>query len=422
VIEAINGLDPCVHCGFCLQSCPTYVATGDEADSPRGRIVLMQRLARGDLPPADRELAQHIDRCLGCLGCESACPSGVEYGPALEHTRSVLQKTRAAPFLARLVLAVMAEPRVRRPLLGAGRLLRPVARRLAGKSRFGLLLGMLGATRLPVTPTAPPSHRRRTQDGPPGGEAAPLAAVFRGCIMDDLFSHVHGATERTLRANSVRVLTVRHQGCCGALHAHAGLLEQAKELARRNIAAFRSQPHATVVVNAAGCGATLKEYGRLLRNDPLASEAAGFSDRVKDVSEVLASCGPRSGGPLGLTVAVDPPCHLQHAQHVGDAPAAVLRAIPAVEYRHPADADHCCGSAGVYSILEPQLSQLVLARKLDSLRATGADVIASANPGCIMQIGAGLLASGAGRPVVHPIELLDASYRRAGYYADGSEP
>ncbi len=428
--DGTSGLDPCVHCGFCLQSCPTYVVTGDEADSPRGRIVLMQALSSGELPISDKGLTVHLNRCLGCRACESACPSGVEYGAALEKTRSALAVTNTVPLLGRMVLAVMAERRIRRPLLAASRLARPLATLLAGKSRIGFQFGMLAATRMKVGQNGAEGRKggkterhRPADSGPPPYHPTGLApregeraVIFRGCIMDDLFSHVHEATARTLRANGFTLATAPRQGCCGALHAHAGLRDHAKTLARHNVHAFRDQTKATIVVNAAGCGAALKDYGGLLRGDPLESEAREFASRVKDVSEVLAPCGPRAGASLELTVAVDPACHLQHAQRVVNQPLAVLDAIPGLRYRSPADADHCCGSAGVYSVLEPELSRQVLSRKLESLEAVDADVIATANPGCIMQIGAGQFASRRGRPVVHPIELLDLSYRKAGYY------
>ncbi len=428
--DSIAGLDPCVHCGFCLQACPTYVATGDEADSPRGRIVLMQAVARGDLPISDTKLAFHLDRCLGCRACEPVCPSGVEYGPALEYTREELAKAHGVPWLAQLILAVMAEPRLRRTVLGASRLLRPIARRLAGPSRLGFSFGMLAASKMMLdgktegrkdgtesTGEELPPHRLTSLPLGEGGRAV----VFRGCIMDDLFSHVHDATERTLRVNGLTLVSVPQQGCCGALHAHAGLLDRTRVLARQNIMAFRQHADAAIVVNAAGCGAMLKDYGHLLRGDPIEQEAKAFASQVQDVTEVLAARGPRRGAAVRMTVAVDPPCHLQHAQRVIDEPLKMLRAIPELEVCTPAGAAQCCGSAGVYSVVEPELSQQVLSPKLAALEATGADAIATANPGCVMQIGAGTLASGRAVPVVHPIEFLDLSYRKAGYYGNGSD-
>jgi len=419
------GLDPCVHCGFCLQSCPTFLVTGDESDSPRGRIVLMRSLARGELQPADAGLVFHLDRCLGCRACEPVCPSGVSYGPALEEARRLIAAKRPAPFSVRLTASVFAEPALRTPLMALARLVRPLARHFSGRSRVGFLAGMLAATKADglavrrsggqavaqevgrvVDPTAGPADRR-------------TAALFRGCIMDGLFAHVHQATERTLRANGYRLVNVPGQGCCGALHAHAGLHHDAVALARANVAAFNRAPEATIVVNAAGCGAILKEYPRLLGGSVAfggAAAAEQWARRVVDVTEALASVGPRPGAPLPLTVAYDPPCHLLHAQRVADAPLKVLEVIPALQRVAHSEADLCCGSAGSYSLTQPALSREVLDRKVAALANGKLDAVATGNPGCAMQIGAGLRAAGRDVPVVHPVELLDRSYALAGYY------
>lgn len=234
--------------------------------------------------------------------------------------------------------------------------------------------------------------------------------------MDGLFSHVHEATERVLRANGFDPVAVPGQDCCGALHAHAGQHEEAAALARRNVAAFAQAPEGPIVVNSAGCGALLREYGRLLEDDALEPEARALAARVRDVSEVLAERGPRRGGAMPLRVAYDPPCHLLHAQRVSEAPLAVLDAIPGITRVAHAEAEMCCGSAGSYSLSERELSRAILARKVDALVAASPDVVASGNPGCVMQIGAGLRAAGHPLPVVHPVELLDRSYRRAGFY------
>lgn len=431
---AFAGLDPCVHCGFCLQSCPTFLVTGDEADGPRGRIVLMQGLRTGRLDPTDRSLVTHLDRCLGCRACEPVCPAGVRYGPALEAARARLASVRPIPLDARLVHAVMARPWLRVPLLGAARLVRPLARWLAGPSRLGFAAGML-ATTGPV--------RSRPANGAGSGErddamtalrddhvrgagerdaALPLsraAVIFRGCIMSGLFHHVHDATARVLRLHGYAPMDVPGQGCCGALHAHAGQHAEAVALARRNAAAFAGLPaDAVIAVNSAGCGAMLEAYGTLLADDPLAGAGAALARRVADVSELVAARGPRRGAPLPLTVAYDPPCHLLHAMGVQDAPLAMLDAVPELRRVEHAEADVCCGSAGSYSLAQPELSRAVLDRKVGALRAIRPDVVATGNPGCIMQIGAGLLAEGDRTPVTHPVELLDWSYRRAGYYDD----
>lgn len=401
------------------------MVTGDESDSPRGRIVLMRALARGELDVEDEGLVSHLERCLGCRGCEPVCPSGVSYGPALEEARQLIAARRPAPFSARVTLTVLAEPALRAPLMALARLARPLARRLAGGSRLGFLAGMLASTK---------ERAQRAQEGQPvltapsvtsapSAPSMPSVTLFRGCIMDGLFSHVHDATERTLRANGYRVVSVPGQGCCGALHAHAGLHDQAMALARANVAAFSQVPEATIVVNSAGCGAMLKEYPRLLGGDAAFGEsaeakgaAASWSSRVLDVTEALAFAGPRRGASLPLQVAYDPPCHLLHAQRVAEAPLKVLDAIPGLERVVHGEADLCCGSAGSYSLTQPALSRAVLSRKVGALANGRLDAVATGNPGCVMQIGAGLRAAGRTVPVLHPVELLDRSYALAGYY------
>jgi glycolate oxidase iron-sulfur subunit len=411
---AFAGLDPCVHCGFCLQSCPTYVATSDEADSPRGRIVLLQALACGQLHADEPMLAYHLDRCLGCRACEPACPSGVSYGPALEAGRAMLGRTRPVPWSAKAVNAIMADPLIRRPVLGATRLVRPIAGFMLGTSRFGLALGMLAATR-PTRSTGPIGTPRRAEPTA-RSTIGPPVALFTGCIMEGLLRHVHGATERTLRTNGYALQGVPAQACCGALHAHTGDHERAVRLARENTAAFAGHPDTLVAVNSAGCGAMLREYGSLLAGDPLEDAARELGTRVRDVTELLAERGPLSGSPMQLRVAYDPPCHLLHAQRVAAPPIQVLDAVPKLERVTHADAEMCCGSAGSYSLTEPELSRAVLDPKLDALLAADPDVVATGNPGCIMQLGAGLAARGAHIPVVHPVEILDWSYHGAGLY------
>lgn len=422
--SALAGLDVCVHCGFCLQACPTYLVTGDEADGPRGRIVLMQALDRGALPAFDPGLTLHLDRCLGCRACEPVCPSGVAYGPALEESRRLIARERRVPFLQQVIHTVMATPELRRPLLGLARMVRPVAGQLAGGSRLGFTMGMLAATR----PSKKGRKGRRGQRGRrgcatrtspfPAPRAAPPLSLFTGCVMDSLFSQVHAATVRTLAANGYRMVAVGGQQCCGALHAHAGQHEQARALARQNVRAFETAVDAMVVVNSAGCGAALKDYGRWLADDPLAAPARAFAARVRDVTELLAERGPRPGAPLRLRLAYDPPCHLLHAQRVSQPVECCLAAVPGVERVAHADAELCCGSAGSYSLTQSAMSRAVLDRKLDALVAARPDVVATGNPGCVMQLGAGLAARGEPISVVHPVEVLDWSYRAAGVYDD----
>ncbi|MGH7702465.1 MAG: (Fe-S)-binding protein [Gemmatimonadales bacterium] len=410
-----SALDPCVHCGFCLPACPTYLATGDEADSPRGRIVLMRALERGEIAADDPALGQHLDACLGCRGCEPVCPSGVGYGRGLEAARELLARQRGFPVRAAAALTVFRHAWLWRPLFGLARLWRDsgLPARLAGRGPLGFAMGMLAATA---------GDRKRPTPGKDGGprsrSAAPAAtgptvALFRGCIMDALFSQVHDATRRTLTANGYRVVEVRGQGCCGALHEHAGERATAQALARRNVAAFADQAD-HIAVNSAGCGALLKEYGRLTDSEA----GRTFGGRVRDVTELLAERGPRRGGPVALNVAYDAPCHLQHAQRVQEPPLAVLRAIPNLVVRLLPGSDRCCGSAGLYSLLEPEMSRAVLDAKIAELAAATPrpGMVATGNPGCVMQIGAGLRAAGLDIEVCHPVELLDRSYAVAGYY------
>jgi len=419
--QGFEGLDSCVHCGFCLQACPTFLATGDEADSPRGRIELMRGLETGELNPGDPVVATHLDRCLGCRGCEPVCPSGVRYGQGLEAARALLTDRRGVPFIVRAALSAMTTAGASRVVYALARLVRATGlpRRLAGWGRVRFAMGMLGAT-------APEGGGRRwrsvkvggggprtTLHHPPPSSPTSTVLLFRGCIMDGLFSHVHDATIRTLELNGYAVEEVPAQVCCGALHAHAGLRSEARSLAGANVLAFGTgdQP---IVVNSAGCGAMLKEYAHLVDG---AGAGARFAARVRDVSELLAERGPRPGAPLDTTVAYDPPCHLLHAQRIVDPPERVLRAIPVLRLTSMPDAAQCCGSAGLFTLVEPEMSRAVLAPKIASLAQARPQVVATGNPGCLMQLGAGLAAAGVPAVVRHPVELLDESYRAAGYYA-----
>jgi glycolate oxidase iron-sulfur subunit len=410
-----SGLDACVHCGFCLQACPTFLATGDEADGPRGRIELMRAFERGELSSSDQGLAYHLDRCLGCRGCEPVCPSGVAYGDGLEEARARLVEARGIPRLARLALSALTNPMTSRPVYALARLLRDsgLAGTLAGKGRFGFAMGMLAATGRTRPDEGGRGRSRASSSDSVRLRPSSSAFLFRGCVMQGLFSHVHDATIGTLGVNGYEVHEVSSQVCCGALHAHAGLREGARALARQNIAAFASST-GPIVVNSAGCGAQLKAYGHLLDGAP---EAVRFAARVRDVTELLADRGPAPGAPLELRVQYDAPCHLLHAQRIAEPPLAVLRAIPGADVRLTVDSAQCCGSAGLYSMLEPELSRTVLAPKVERVLADPPDILATANPGCVMQLGAGLRAAGAEIPVRHPVELLDQSYRAAGRYA-----
>lgn len=401
-------LDPCVHCGFCLPACPTYLATGDEADSPRGRILLMRALERGELPADDPGVEQHLDACLGCRGCEGACPSGVGYGRGLEAARERIATAVGLPAAARVTLGIFARRRWWRPAVTAARWFREtgLARRFRGSSRTGFLFGMLDAT-APMSGEAP-SRTPRPRTAPRG-----TVALFRGCVMDGLFGHVHEATRRTLAINGYTVIEVPGQVCCGALHDHAGDRATARELARRNVTAFLGQAD-FIGVDSAGCGALLKDLDHLLGS----AEAAAVARSVRDVTELLAAAGPVVGGPVSVDACYDAPCHLQHAQRVQREPLAVLAAIPGLRLRQLPGADRCCGSAGIYGALHPEMSRAVLDDKIAAVAAAvpRPDVVLTGNPGCLMQIGAGLAAANLPVTVAHPVELLDRSYRAAGWY------
>jgi glycolate oxidase iron-sulfur subunit len=397
-----SALDPCVHCGFCLPACPTYLATGDENDSPRGRIVLMRELERGEFSATDASVRQHLDACLGCRGCEPACPSGVPYGRGIETARRQLAEANGIPASARAALAVFGSRPLWRLAFGMARTLRAtgLAGRLAGTGRIGMMMGMTAAT-------APVRNRASSATAPAAVSRGATVALFRGCVMDALFDHVHEATIRVLEANGYQVTEVRGQTCCGAPHDHSGATDQARTLARTNLRAFSGGAD-YVVVNSAGCGALLKDYGHLLGT----GEAARFAERVKDVTELLAMAGPRPGSPLPMDVAYDAPCHLQHAQRVHADPLTVLRSIPELRVRLLPGHDRCCGGAGTYGLLHPEMSAAVLGDKIAAIRDADPrpQIVTTGNPGCIMQIGAGLKAAGLAIPVLHPVQLLDWSY------------
>jgi glycolate oxidase iron-sulfur subunit len=406
-----EGLDACVHCGFCLQACPTFLATGDEADSPRGRIELMRGLERGDIAATDPALFYHLDRCLGCRGCEPVCPSGVQYGHGLEAARARITAARGVSRLARLALWTLTTPGVSGLVYWCARVLRATGlpRLFAGWGRFRFAMGMLAATK-PVGRMGRWAEGRTHRAGTAHLPVRPSAHLFRGCVMEGLFSHVHDATIRTLAVNGYETVEVSGQVCCGALHAHAGLHAEALDLARANVAAF-GDGNEPIVVNSAGCGALMKEYGRLLGDEP----SQRFAARVKDVTELFAPA-PAPGAPLDLHVAYDPPCHLLHAQGIAAEPLKLFAAIPLLELVPVPGAAECCGSAGLFTLLEPEMSRAVLAAKLERLREAAPQVVATGNPGCLMQLGAGLAAAGVRARVRHPVELLDDAYRAAGRY------
>lgn len=424
----------CVHCGFCLPECPTYTRLGDENDSPRGRLYLMRAVVEGRLDPGSDAFQTHIDRCLGCRACEPVCPSGVPYGRLLELARAEASAARRPSILTRLLLRVFGSPGGTRVAMALGRALRwtrlpdRAARLLPGspgRLRFGLaMLAASDSGPWESRAGAPdPSRSPRSSPAPAGepdtetGGVGPRAGLLTGCVQAGLFGSVNRATRRVLEANGIPTVAVPGQGCCGALHAHGGDLDHAREMARRNVDAFEGAGVELVVVNAAGCGAAMKDYGHLLSDDPdYAERAARLAERVRDVSELLVERGPRTGAPLPIRTALDDPCHLLHAQRVSGAPLRLLEAVPGLEPVELEKASECCGGAGIYGITHPELGGRIGSDKVADVLRSGADVVATGNPGCIMQIGAGLRLAGSRLPVLHPVMLLDASYRRAGYY------
>lgn len=425
----------CIHCGLCLPSCPTYMQLGNENDSPRGRIYLMRAVSEGRLQSEAPAFIKHIDLCLGCRACETACPAGVRYGFLLEAAREqilVSTKGKSGGFQDRmLALAlkhIFPHPKRLRAVFAVLRFLRGssivrlahaegLVRAVSKQVDFALSL---------LLSTLPQSASNiNTQVRTASAETPTLrapATVFTGCVMDGLFKHVNDATARVLAANGNRLAEAPGQICCGALHAHAGDMETARALARRNIDAF-DDIESTIIINAAGCGAMLKEYGELLKDSPeYAERAQSFSARVKDVSEYLAAGEIRRGATVNERVTYDAPCHLYHAQRVTSAPQQVLATIPGLDYAPLDGMQDCCGGAGIYNLSHAEMSGRILEEKINRVRATNADVLVTANPGCHMQLGAGARAFGADCRIAHVVELLDASYRRAGFYDAADQP
>jgi len=404
--DMADGLQQCIRCGMCLEACPTYGLTGLETESPRGRIHLMQALFDGRIGP-EPETRVHLDRCLGCRACEAVCPSGVRYGALLEHTRADLARRDRPSLLQRSLLWLVARPR---PLAVAAALAsipeRLGLRALARRAPFGRALpqGLLRLESLAPSLTRPPYIA-------PDRPSAPTsrAALLLGCVMRVAYGDVHTATARLLTRAGIEVVEAPAQVCCGALHAHAGARDESHRLARENIAAFEDARIDAIVVNAAGCGAHLKEYGQLLAGDPEWSERArSFALRVRDVTEVLAAApGEDTLGELHLRVTYQDPCHLAHAQRIHREPRALLARVRGLDVVEMRGADVCCGSAGYYNLAQPDYADRLLRDKVAAIIETRADAVVTANPGCMLQVEAGLRAAGSAIPVLHIVELLD---------------
>jgi glycolate oxidase iron-sulfur subunit len=413
-------ISACIHCGLCLDKCPTYRALGTEMDSPRGRIYLIKAVDEGRLTMTPNFI-QHMYLCLDCRACETACPSHVEFGDLMERARGQIERHVPRPWPERLVRRLVFQElfpyRWRMEQLFSAlrwyqRLgLQTLMRRLR---LFDLLPKRLKSMEA-MLPSLPPRPFTRSVPAFISGQAPVRRRVgfFTGCVMNLFYAEVHHASCRVLQANGCDISIPPQQVCCGALHMHAGERLQAKRLARCNISVFEQHAVETIVNNAAGCGAQLKTYGELLADDPeFAARAHHFSARVRDIAEVLVQEPLR--GPLGSVpkrVVYDDPCHLLHAQRIQQPPRQLLQQIPDLQLVPLTDADFCCGAAGIYNLTQPELSQRILARKIEHIQAAQPEVIATGNPGCIMQLRLGVQQARLAIPVVHPIELLDASYQ-----------
>jgi glycolate oxidase iron-sulfur subunit len=430
-------IDTCVHCGFCLPSCPTYVLWGEEMDSPRGRIYLMQAGLDGrtEMTPG---FVRHFDACLGCMACVTACPSGVQYSPLIESTRGQIDRRyprsladrlfRNAifaifPYPARLRIAlaplVLWRRRATNPESresGESRIPNPESRAMKGAQPSSCLARLRAMLQLAPTVTWSGLTARVAERTPAAGARRLTVGLLTGCVQRIAFPKVNDATVRVLAAEGCDVVAPHGQGCCGALALHAGRLEEARAFARRTIDVFDRARVERIAVNAAGCGSSMKEYGQLLADDAAwAERARAFSARVRDVSEIVSELGePRATRhPLPLRVAYQDACHLAHAQGVRQQPRDLLRSIPGIELLPLAEQDICCGSAGIYNLVEPDTARELGDRKVAHITTTRPDVVATSNPGCTLQMAAAARRDGRALTIRHPIEILDASIRGA---------
>jgi glycolate oxidase iron-sulfur subunit len=408
----------CVHCGLCLPSCPTYKILGSELDSPRGRIYQMRMLHDGNVTVQDANFQLHIDRCLNCRACETACPSGVQYGRLLEAARAVIPSDNETERLLKdIVLNRVFTTPALLDVLG-------IAVRLYQKSGLQALARATGLlNKLPMNLGRLEGLLPRTQGGvvkaslpeviPARGTTAHRVALITGCVQEQFFSLTNAATARVLAMNGCEVVVPSGQSCCGALHTHGGERETARALARRNIALFERTGADYYIINAAGCGSTLKEYHHLLEDDKDWSERAHrFSSRVRDISEFLASIElNREFGEIRRRVTYQDACHLIHGQKISAQPRELLQMIPGLELVEMKEADTCCGSAGIYNVTQFDLSMQLLERKIDNVAATKAQMLVAGNPGCLIQLAYGVRQRGLPMETIHIVDLLDRAYR-----------
>ena len=414
-------LDKCVHCGLCLSACPTYRELGVEMDSPRGRIYQMVQVAEGAIEIND-DYIEHIDLCLACRACETACPSGVQYGRLVEAARAQITANHELPWPNRLARSFIFGRLLTTPwmLKAAGYLTffyqRAGLQWLVRKTGILKLFGSLAEVeRLTPAAEVPFFFSQIGKVFPAHGETKHRVALMAGCIANISFARLNEATVRVLRHNGCEVTVAAGQGCCGALQVHAGLRDLGRRQAKQNIEALEDGDYDACITNAAGCGSVLKEYPELFEHDPVWHERAGcFSAKIKDVSEFLASIEfNRNLGPLPIAVTYQDSCHLLHGQKVRTPPRQMLAAIPELNFTELPLSDVCCGSAGVYNVEHTEMSMSLLENKMQMARLTKADTIATANPGCLLQLRAGAEIFGGGQRVVHIVELLDEAYQKA---------
>jgi len=405
----------CVHCGFCLSTCPTYALWNEEMDSPRGRIYLMKMALEGQVP-LKSTFVNHMDNCLGCMACLTSCPSGVKYDRLIEATRAQIERNHPRTLKERLARKLIFEifPRPDR----LARLLVPL--RLYQRSGLQSLVRKCGVLKLfpahlrameSLIPAAPKATPELPEVLPAKGERRLRVGLLLGCVQRVFFPEVNAATARVLVSEGCEVIIPKDQGCCGALMVHAGQEQRALERARQMIDTFERAQVDAIAINAAGCGSNMKDYAILLQEDPkYADRARTFSTKCFDICEIIGQLEPRAPRhPLALRVAYHDACHLQHAQNVQMQPRALLRRIPGLEVVEVAEAALCCGSAGIYNLVRPEPAKELGARKVRNLLALSPDVVAAGNPGCLLQLRSGMKMAGKPMPVLHTVELLDAA-------------
>ena len=416
-------LDKCVHCGLCLNACPTYRELGVEMDSPRGRIYQMVKVSTGEAQITPSYI-EHIDLCLACRGCETACPSGVQYGRLVEAARAQIEQHIKRPFAVRMLRRFVFHYLLPSPLFLKFAGLGLYWFKASGMQTLVRSTGLLKGRLAEIEKLSPPVERPFffSQIGktfPAEGKQRYRVALLAGCIANVSFARLNEATVRVLQKNGCEVVVPEGQGCCGALHVHAGLKDEAVKLAKVNIDAVLKGNFDAIITNAAGCGSTLKEYGELLDHDPSAVE---FSRKMKDVSEFLASIDLNTAmGQVNATVTYQDSCHLAHGQKVRVQPRKMLAAVPGLKFVEMPMSDICCGSAGIYNVVQNEMAMQLLENKMRWANQSGAEIIATANPGCMLQLQAGVRLHGNGQRVVHVVEILDEAYRNSIPGSDASQ-